>query len=174
MGNVPSKSANLIGNVGSTFLPDGSVVDKDIPRLEATGTIEELNSVIGFARSQILIHEPLSGLIEALRLIQQDLLELGGALSNPGEDLLSQTKVSRLKATIEEWSPHLLAHSISSNKEDPPAVGALLIARSICRRSERRLVTALVVDPQPGKFGLAYLNLLSDFLLLASRLMKKE
>ena len=169
MGNRLSKIITRTGDAGKTGLSDGSRVDKDTPRIEAIGTIDELNSQIGFASSLITECEEIIEVRKTLTLSQHDLFDLGGALSRPGADLLSHAHVDRIEASAER-----LNHNLPNLKEfilpgGSRAVGALHVARAICRRAERRLLTQLDSEPQPGAFGVAYLNRLSDLLFIAAR-----
>lgn len=169
MGNRLSKITTRKGDTGKTSLSDGSLVDKDIPRLEAIGTIDELNSQIGFACSLINKNDNLDAVKNALLLVQNDLFDLGGALSHPAADLLSQAYVDRIETCAEQLNLTLPALKEFILPGGSPAVGALHVARTICRRAERRLLTQLDMDPQPGAFGVSYLNRLADFLFIAAR-----
>lgn len=169
MGHRLSKIVTRTGDAGTTGLADGSRVDKDIPRIEAIGTIDELGSVIGFAESQLPAGGQMQPLCDALELVQHDLFDIGDALASPGAPLLSQAHVDRIDATIADWNGQLAPLREFILTGGSPAVGALHMARSTCRRAERRLVTALDAEPQPSAFGLAYLNRLSDLLFVAAR-----
>ena len=169
MGNRLSKIVTRTGDAGKTGLSDGSRVDKDTPRMEAIGTIDELNSQIGFARSLIAGNEDMDEVRSMLVLAQHDLFDLGSALSRPDADLLTQAHVDRIEASAERLNASLPALKEFILPGGSPAVGALHIARTICRRAERRLLSQLESDAQPGAFGLAYLNRLSDLLFIAAR-----
>ncbi|WP_254813705.1 cob(I)yrinic acid a,c-diamide adenosyltransferase [Rhodovulum sp. ES.010] len=157
------------GDAGKTGLSDGSRVDKDTPRMEAIGTIDELNSQIGFARSLIAGSEDMEDIRNMLVLAQHDLFDLGGALSLPGADLLTKAHIDRIEASAERLNAKLPALKEFILPGGSPAVGAFHVARTTCRRAERRLLSQLDCDPQPGAFGLAYLNRLSDLLFIMAR-----
>ena len=169
MGNRLSKIVTRRGDAGKTGLSDGSRVDKDTPRMEAIGTIDELNSQIGFALSLLAGSKDLDEVTSILVLTQHDLFDLGGALSLPGAELLTQAHVDRIESSAERQNADLPALKEFILPGGSPAVGALHVARTICRRAERRLLSELECDPQPGAFGLAYLNRLSDLLFISAR-----
>ncbi len=169
MGYRLSKIVTRKGDGGRTGLSDGSRVDKDTPRVEAIGTIDELSSHVGFARSLICDAEPTAALHATLMLVQHDLFDLGGALSRPGAELLSEAHVARLDRIVEEMNANLPPLEEFILPGGSRMAGALHIARTVARRAERRLVSALDTDPQPGAFGQAYLNRLSDLLFVAAR-----
>jgi len=169
MGHRLSKIVTRTGDAGKTGLSDGSRVDKDTPRIEAIGTVDELSSHIGFAQALMPADARLEALQEALTLVQHDLFDLGGGLSQPGVELLSQAHVDRLDGIVEAMNADLPPLKEFILPGGSAAVGALHVARTIARRAERRLLRALAVDSQPGAFGQAYLNRLSDVLFVATR-----
>lgn len=170
MGNRLSKIVTRTGDGGTTGLADGSRVDKDIPRMEAIGTIDELNSFLGLAESHIPVQPETVALRHSLILVQHDLFDLGAALSTPGRQLLSKAHVARLDDLIEASNKNLPALKEFILPGGSKAVGTLHVARSISRRAERRLISAIEIDPQPAEFGFAYLNRLSDYLFVTARM----
>ena len=174
MGNRLSKIVTRTGDAGKTGLSDGSRVDKDAPRIKAIGTVDELSSHIGFAQGLTSNNHDLIGLREALTLIQHDLFDLGGALSLPGVELLSQAHVDRLDDIVEMLNADLPPLKEFILPGGSAAVGAFHIARTVARRAERQLLSALETDPQPAAFGLAYLNRLSDVLFIAARTVARS
>jgi len=174
MGNRLSRIVTRTGDDGRTGLADGSRVDKDAPRLEAIGTIDELSSVIGFAASLVPQADDTARLRDTLALVQHDLFDLGGALSRPGAELLSEAHVRRLEAAVGEMNATLPPLKEFTLPGGSPAVGAFHMARTVARRAERRLVSALDLDPQPAACGLAYLNRLSDLLFVAARTVARS
>ncbi|MFV0382433.1 cob(I)yrinic acid a,c-diamide adenosyltransferase [Paracoccus sp. (in: a-proteobacteria)] len=169
MGNRLSKIVTRTGDGGKTGLSDGSRVDKDTPRIEAIGTLDELGSQIGLAQSLVSAGKDTDALREALTLVQHDLFDLGAALSRPGAVLLSQAHVDRLDVIAEQMNASLPPLREFILPGGSVAVGALHVARTVARRAERRLLSALATDTQPGSSGLAYLNRLSDLLFIAAR-----
>lgn len=169
MGNRLSKIVTRTGDTGKTGLSDGSRVDKDTPRIEAIGTIDELNSQIGFARSLITGGDEMDALRETLVNVQHDLLDFGGALSRPGAEILSTAHLDRVETIAQDLNASLPPLKDFILPGGSPAVGALHVARSICRRAERRVLASLEIDPQPATYGTAYLNRLSDLLFIVAR-----
>ncbi|MEO1200468.1 MAG: cob(I)yrinic acid a,c-diamide adenosyltransferase [Pseudomonadota bacterium] len=159
------------GDRGVTSLGDGSRVDKDAPRIEAIGTVDELNSWIGLLCGYLSQIGGTAPIADQLSLVQHDLFDLGGGLSKPGQTLLSAEHVARLDALTEEINTDLPPLEEFILPGGPPATGAAHIARTVCRRAERRLITLQTIDPQPSEHGLAYLNHLSDVLFSVARCM---
>lgn len=163
MGHRLSRIVTRTGDDGTTGLSDGSRLRKDDALIEAIGTVDELNSVIGFAESQ----QSLAKLRDALVLIQHDLFDLGGALSLPGHAVLTDTHVEALEATVTEWNADLPPLKEFILPGGSPAVAAMHIARTVCRRAERRVLS---LDDDRTANGRVYLNRLSDLLFVGARL----
>ena len=103
MGHRLSRIVTRTGDDGTTGISDGSRLRKDDALIEAIGTVDELNSVIGFAESQ----QTQAALSEALIMIQHDLFDLGGALSMPGHPVLTDAHVEALEVTVSAWNADL-------------------------------------------------------------------
>lgn len=166
MGHRLSRIVTRTGDDGTTGLSDGSRLRKDAALIEVIGTVDELNSVIGFAESQ----QSRPDLREALILIQHDLFDLGGALSMPAHPVLTDAHVEALEATVAEWNAGLPPLKEFILPGGSPAVAALHVARTVCRRAERRLLS---LDDERTANGRVYLNRLSDLLFVAARLAAK-
>jgi cob(I)alamin adenosyltransferase len=158
------------GDAGETSLGEGSRVPKTDPRIEAYGTVDELNSVLGLALSGGLPDE----LRPWLEQVQNDLFDLGADLSVPLED----TKRERLRVTrgqverleelcdlVNERLEPLRSFILPGGTE---AAARLHVARAVCRRAERRAV-ALAEEQDVNPEALAYLNRLSDLLFILAR-----
>ena len=104
MGNRLSKIYTRTGDKGSTGLGDGSRVDKDSLRVEAYGTTDELNSVIGMILSEAQVTDPLR---HWLFEIQHDLFDLGAELCVPGHSVLTDAFVARLEQHIDAMNSEL-------------------------------------------------------------------
>lgn len=160
------------GDDGETSVVGGARVAKDSLRIEAIGTLDELNSVIGVALAQLGAHESTDSvtlkLIGQLTAIQHDLFDLGGELAMPGTQLLSDAHHERL----DQWTQALnatlpeLANFILPGGSVP--VAHLQLARAVSRRAERRCVS-LQRAGDMHVAGTIYLNRLSDFLFVAAR-----
>ncbi|HEY7291322.1 MAG TPA: cob(I)yrinic acid a,c-diamide adenosyltransferase [Vicinamibacterales bacterium] len=160
------------GDGGETSYFDGTRVRKDDPRLDTYGDVDELNAWLGFVRAAG-IDPPLD---DALARVQKDLFALGAQLADPGEKLAARvTKavvgdadVERLERLIDESEAQLppLRHFILAG--GTTAGAALHVARTVCRRAERRMVS---LDPPPDAVLLRYVNRLSDLLFVLARLV---
>ena len=156
------------GDAGETSLGDGSRVSKTDPRIEAYGTVDELNSFLGFA----LAAPELPGEFRPwLEQVQNDLFDVGADLSVPlgGERerlRVVPEQVARLEElcdVVNERLEPLKSFVLPGGGE---AAARLHLARAVCRRAER-LVAALGGEANPT--ALAYLNRLSDLLFILAR-----
>ena len=157
------------GDAGETALFDGTRVSKADSRVDAYGDVDELNAWLGVARAQGV--GPDIG--DALVRIQRDLFALGALLADPRHKIaarvekatLGETDVTRLEQIIDRLESELpaLRHFILAGGS--PSGSALHLARTVCRRAERRVVALAGVDPIVVK----YLNRLSDLLFVMAR-----
>lgn len=164
------------GDGGTTRLVGGSEVPKDDVRIEAYGTVDELNAVLGIVRTQ----PPHPTLDEQLAHIQDDLFNVGTDLATPEADRwegmyrVGDDDVARLEGWIDGLNADLepLAEFVLPGGG---AVGAHLhLARTTCRRAERRVVGLARLDASLSPGALRYLNRLSDYLFVASRWAAKH
>lgn len=164
------------GDDGTTALGGGRRVKKYAPRIEAYGTVDELNSQIGLAIASGLD----SGLADELLRIQNELFHLGSDLCVPEEDK-ARMPVPQIEARhIEALESMLDARTAEVGPLENfilpgGSIGAahLHVARTICRRAERLLV-AFAEQEKVGKFVVQYLNRLSDALFVAARYENKR
>lgn len=159
------------GDRGSTGLFGGPRVSKDDARIEAYGTVDELNAALGMVRNagvgEVIDHQ--------LEQIQHELFAMGAELATPdpekhGTRVLNAAHTRRLEQWIDEHEKVLdpLANFILPSGNDGAC--ALHLARGICRRAERRIVTLFQIPDQNVSEDLAvYLNRLSDLLFVLSR-----
>jgi cob(I)alamin adenosyltransferase len=163
------------GDKGKTQLLGGSMVNKDHAKLECYGTIDELNSFIGNVYDQELnsFHK------EILLKIQNQLFNLGSIISFDGEKnkiKLPNIKIENIKMLekaidkMEENLPKLRSFILPSGH---PTASKCHIARTVCRRAERNLVT-LSKTTKIDMLHLQYLNRLSDYLFILSRAILKD
>ena len=168
MGHRLSKIITRTGDTGTTGLGDGSRVAKDSPRIDAIGTVDELNSVIG-----LLLAEPLpTDIAEAMLTVQHDLFDLGGELSIPGAAVVTQAHIERLEREVERLNaalPPLKEFILPGGTR-----GAALahVARTVCRRAERSLIKVAETGPVTPHARI-YLNRLSDLLFVLSRVINR-
>ena len=163
------------GDGGETALAGGQRVPKESLRIEAYGTVDELNSAIGVAVATGL--EP--PLAEPFAVIQQVLFNLGAELATPrepGEEAagphVESRHVDQLEAWIDEWNDSLEPLTSFILPGGDPTAAHLHLARTVCRRAER-LAFALSREEYAGEFVAAYLNRLSDLLFVAARLQNR-
>ena len=169
------------GDDGTTGLIGGGRVRKCDPRIECSGTVDELNAAIGHAASALATN-PVAGEIDLfahLRQVQNDLFVIGSHLATPEESphrtslpALDEQMVTRLEMQIDAAETQLpkLRNFILPGGSEPAA--RLHVARTICRRAERLLVDFSLDRPIPG-IVLTYLNRLSDWLFVQARLANR-
>jgi len=164
------------GDDGTTALGTRQRVPKDHPRVRAYGSADELNSFLGLALAQGLSPR----LAEVLPPIQNQLFHLGAELSfPPGEG--EEFKVPRIESQHIESLEHLIdeLNAVVGPLENfilpggSPGAAALQVARAVCRRAERRVVT-LASQETVRPEAQAYLNRLSDLLFVMARYENKQ
>lgn len=159
------------GDKGQTGLFSGKRVSKASLRIEAIGTVDELNSVLGFTISQLTINN--SQLTKELIEIQKDLFEIGAALANPRQKIDLSKRTKKFENLIDKMT-----------KELPPlfnfilpgggvAGSSLHIARTITRRAERRIVSLSSKEKVQSDI-IVYVNRLSDLFLTMSRFINQK
>jgi cob(I)alamin adenosyltransferase len=158
------------GDDGTTSLFSGGRVAKTHLRVEAYGTVDELNSVLGVARA----HKPQPQTDEWLARIQRQLFHLGADLATPLDAKadwvvrIDAEAINWLETTIDRMTAELPELRNFILPGGTPAAAQLHVARTVCRRAER-LVVALQTDESLGDYVLVYLNRLSDFLFTLAR-----
>jgi len=171
---MTTKIYTKTGDRGDTGLFGGGRVGKDHPRVEAYGDIDELNAAIGLARSIELMPR----IDEVLVPVQRDLFGLGALLATPDLEKMHQQLA---KARIDEARIAQLEHAIDDGDREleplrafilpggTPKSAALHVARTVCRRAERRVVH-LQHEVEIPPLVVVYLNRLSDLLFTLARL----
>jgi cob(I)alamin adenosyltransferase len=160
------------GDAGDTSLFDGTRVRKDDVRVDAYGEVDEMNAWLGLARASGLD----AALDEAVVRIQRDLFALGAQLADPADTLaprvtkavIADLDVDRLEGLIDSLEaevPPLRRFILSGGT---PAGAALHVARTVCRRAERRMVA---LQPPVDPVLLRYVNRLSDLLFVLARVV---
>lgn len=168
MGNRLSKIYTRTGDDGTTGLADGRRVDKDSARMEVIGCVDELNSIIGM----VISHDIPDTIKEQLTIIQHDLFDLGGELAIPEYKTMKEAHTQ----TLEQWLD-LLNNELPYLKEfilpaGSPATATCHLARTVCRRCERRCVT-LNREETLNPAIMTYLNRLSDLLFVIARTLAR-
>ena len=160
------------GDAGETSLFDGTRVQKDDPRVDAYGDVDELNAWLGLVRASLGD----AGLDEAIVQIQRDLFAVGAQLADPGDKLaarvtkafVTDADIERLERLIdrhEEELPPLRRFILAGGA---PGGAALHVARAVCRRAERRIVS---LQPPVDLTIVRYVNRLSDLLFVLARVV---
>jgi cob(I)alamin adenosyltransferase len=169
-----SKIYTKTGDQGDTGLGDGSRVAKDHPRVAAYGSVDELNSALGLVMVSTPASEPSTAAL--LRGIQNDLFDVGADLckpqtpdEKPGKVLRIQAEhAARLEKAIDQWNLSLEPLKSFVLPGGTPAAAWCHLARTVCRRAERDVVTLArteTINPQV----IIYLNRLSDLLFVLAR-----
>jgi cob(I)alamin adenosyltransferase len=169
MGHRLSKIYTRTGDQGSTDLGNGARVEKDHPRLEAYGDVDELNSLIGLIAVEPL-PDDLAGL---LRDIQHDLFDLGAELVVPGHEALQESQVDRLEARIDAFNAELGPLQEFILPGGGRAGAQAHAARTVARRAERTVFALSRIEPVSA-VTLRYLNRLSDLLFVLARLANRR
>jgi len=169
MGHRLSKIYTRTGDDGSTGLGDGSRIAKDSLRVDAFGDIDELNSHIGL----LLTHDIPSNIQLLMTDIQHDLFDLGGEVCIPGREALNQDYVSRLENHLDELNADLKPLKEFILPGGSSAAAACHVARTVCRRAERRLVSLAHEESVSGP-AMHYLNRLSDLLFVVARYLNHQ
>ena len=160
------------GDAGETSLFDGTRVSKSDARVEAYGEVDELNAWLGLARAFRLDAD----LDEALVRIQRGLFALGAQLADPADKIadrvtkaaLEDDDVVRLEQLIDRLEAELPPLRRFILAGGGPAGAALHVARTVCRRAERRIVS---LEPRVDQVLLRYVNRLSDLLFVLARVV---
>ena len=169
MGNRLSKLVTKTGDDGTTGISGNIRLDKDSDRIEAIGTVDELNSAIGM----ILANPVDDGIRSALAEVQQVLFNLGGELAMPECNLVEDKHIQQVETWVDSFNEQLPALKEFILPKGSMATTCCHLARTICRRAERRLVTLSREDNINGQLKI-YLNRLSDLLFVFCRLIAKD
>ncbi|MDG1482157.1 MAG: cob(I)yrinic acid a,c-diamide adenosyltransferase [Myxococcota bacterium] len=167
------------GDKGQTSLVGGERVSKDHTRIDAYGTVDELNAIIGLIRTfsarSSAPSEVIARLDTMLHRIQNDLFNVGSDLATPpakrweGMRLIGPEDATRLETWIDELNTDLEPLKEFILPGGGPVGAFFHQARTVCRRAERMIVRLLREEPEIGDGAMRYLNRLSDFLFVAGR-----
>src|ERR1051325_1537416 len=166
------------GDAGDTGLFGGGRVPKDHPRVEAYGDVDELNAVIGMARAI----EAMPRIDELLVPIQRDLFAIGALLATPDREKMRQhltkarvdeARVAELERAIDDGDAELEPLRSFIVPGGSPKAAGLHVARTVCRRAERRAV-GLGLETEIPPLVVIYLNRLSDLLFTLARVANKR
>jgi len=168
MGNRLSKIYTKTGDDGSTGLGDGTRVSKDSARVTAYGTVDEANSAIGL----ILAGDVPQPVREILVSVQHHMFDLGGALCIPGDAAIFDADIERLEKTLDAFNADLPPLKDFILPGGDLAAAHCHLARTICRRAEREVVTLSHHDAVRPE-AIRYLNRLSDLLFVIARVLAR-
>jgi cob(I)alamin adenosyltransferase len=166
------------GDDGQTGLFGGARVEKDHVRVEAYGDVDELNAVIGAARAVDMMPR----IDEILAPIQRDLFSIGALLATPHPEKhreqlekarLSDKRIAQLEQAIDDCEEELEPLKAFILPGGTAKASALHVARTVCRRAERSVITLQRTDAVP-QIIVVYLNRLSDLLFVLARVANKR
>lgn len=166
------------GDRGDTALFGGGRVGKDDVRVDAYGDVDELNAALGLARAIELMPRVDAVLVP----IQHDLFAVGALLATPDRDKmqeqlakarLDEERVAELEAAIDAGEDELEPLTAFILPGGTPKAAALHVARTVCRRAERRVV-ALAREVEVPVLVVMYLNRLSDLLFVLARVANRR
>ena len=166
------------GDAGMTGLFGGGRVAKDHPRVEAYGDVDELNAALGLARAI----EAMPRVDDVLVPIQRDLFAIGALLATPDRAKMRQhlekanvddERVAQLERAIDDADRELEPLRAFIVPGGTPKAAALHVARTVCRRAERRVVR-LQADEGLPHVVVVYLNRLSDLLFTLARVANRR
>ncbi len=170
---TPVKIYTKTGDQGMTGLLGNRRVPKDDTRIDAYGTVDELNAMLGLVRANRLDSEADS----LLAAVQRDLFVVGSALADPApggpfHNVITDEHVTRLESAIDTLETELKALTQFILPGGTVAAAQIHLARTICRRAERLIVklSHLPGEDVPSAI-LVYLNRLSDFLFVVARIV---
>ena len=157
------------GDAGETGLFGGPRVRKDAPRIAAYGEVDELNAVLGLARST----QPPGEIDQLLQRLQNHLFDLGAELATPdptqhGTNLLGQSEIQVLEEAIDEMEGKLPPLTQFILPGGAPLAAHLHVARCVCRRAERSIVALSQIE-NVSATALTFVNRLSDLLFVLAR-----
>lgn len=159
------------GDDGNTGLYGGVRVHKDDVRIEAYGTVDELNATLGLVRSAEDIPDDIAQFLE---MTQNELFSVGAELATPnpiehGTCFVTEQTVQQLEQTIDKYDAELTPLKQFVLPAGTFTAASLHLARCVCRRAERRVVTLISTDKQVSPQIVEYLNRLGDLLFVLAR-----
>lgn len=166
------------GDEGTTSLFGGERVNKSHPRIDAYGTVDETNSLIGMARAHLDGEPGFDQLDPVLGRLQEELFILGADLATPDDaksvvPRISEAHVKSLEDDIDAFSEDLPPLQNFILPGGAPGAATLHSARTTCRRAERLAVKAASLEPI-NEESTTYLNRLSDLLFVLARWANRQ
>lgn len=170
MGHRLSKIYTRTGDDGTTGLGDGTRVEKDSARVEAYGSVDETNSALGMV---LAVPGIPSAVAECLTKVQHELFDLGGELCIPGHSAIKQDQIVRLEDNLDGFNETLPPLKEFILPGGGPGAAACHLARTMCRRAERRLCSLARLE-KVNDNSQRYLNRLSDLLFVIARILARH
>lgn len=170
MGKRLSKIYTKTGDKGETGLGDGSRIAKTHPRVEAMGSVDELNSIVGVLVEELLQEKQpeLTEVAEFLRSLQHRIFDLGGEISIPGFEIVNADHVKAIEENLDALNEHLDPLENFILPGGSHVIANCHMARAICRRAERNVIALAEVETV-NTAALEFLNRLSDYLFVVAR-----
>lgn len=166
------------GDAGDTGLFGGGRVGKDHPRVEAYGDVDELNAMLGLVRAL----EPMPRIDEVIVPIQRDLFAIGALLATPDREKMraslekariDDTRIRELEVAIDHCEGELDPLRSFIVPGGTAKAASLHVARTVCRRAERRVVSLARVEELPP-IVVVFLNRVSDLLFMLARVANRR
>ena len=170
MGKRLTKIYTRTGDDGTTGLGDGSRVSKDDARVVAYGTVDELNSQLGL----LLAEEVPAAVRTLLHEVQHHLFDLGGELCIPGHEAIGEEHVAWLERSLDGFNETLPPLEDFILPGGSRAAALCHVARTVCRRAERAVITLSREGTTVPPFSARYLNRLSDLLFVTARVLARH
>jgi cob(I)alamin adenosyltransferase len=165
------------GDAGDTGLFGGGRVGKDHPRVEAYGDVDELNAILGLVRAL----EPMPRVDEVIVPIQRDLFAIGALLATPDREKMraslekariDDTRIRELEVAIDHCEGELDPLRTFIVPGGTAKAASLHVARTVCRRAERRVVSLSKTEELPS-IVVIFLNRVSDLLFMLARVANR-
>ena len=169
MGKRLTRIYTRTGDDGTTGLGDGTRTSKDSLRIEAIGTVDELNSWIGVLLAESL-QDDVRGELEG---IQHELFDFGADLSIPGRLSMNAARIDRLEQQLDAYNIRLAPLKEFILPGGTQATSLCHVARTVCRRAERSVLTLYRAEGG-ASLHLQYLNRLSDYLFVLCRILNQQ
>jgi cob(I)alamin adenosyltransferase len=166
------------GDAGDTGLFGGGRVGKDHPRVEAYGDVDELNAMLGLVRAL----EPMPRVDEVIVPIQRDLFAIGALLATPDREKMraslekariDDTRIRELEVAIDHCEAELDPLRTFIVPGGTAKAASLHVARTVCRRAERRVVSLSKTEELPS-IVVIFLNRVSDLLFMLARVANRR
>lgn len=169
MGNRLTAIVTRTGDQGSTGMADGSRRAKDDARVHSLGEVDELNAMIGVTLS----FADTDQISQVLTLVQHDLFDIGAELCQPGKSLIQVQHVDAIESAVKQFNESLPPLKEFILPGGSQTIAFLHLARTVCRRVERSLVSLGAIEPL-NPVTIQYMNRLSDLFFILARYVANQ